>query len=40
VDDAVMEEYGEGDELEVDDWGWCGGKENLEVDGIVGEDGF
>jgi hypothetical protein len=40
VDDAVVEEGGERDELEVEDWGWCGGEKDLEVDGIVGECGF
>jgi hypothetical protein len=40
VDDAVMEEGGVGDELEVDDWGWCSGENDLEVDGVVGEGGF
>jgi hypothetical protein len=40
VDDAVVEEGGEADELEVEDRGWCGGEEDLEVGGIVGESGF
>jgi hypothetical protein len=40
VDDVVVEEGGETDELEVEDWGWCGGEEDFEVDGIVGEGGF
>jgi hypothetical protein len=40
VNDTVVEEGGEADELEVEYWGWCGGKEDLEVGGIVGECGF
>jgi hypothetical protein len=40
VDDLVVEEGGETDELEVEDRGWCGGEENFEVDGIIGEGGF
>ena len=40
VDDAVVKEGGEGDELEVKDWGWSGGEEDLEVGGVVDEGGF
>jgi hypothetical protein len=40
VGDAVVEEGGVADELEVEDWGWCGGEEDFEVDGVVGEGGF
>jgi hypothetical protein len=40
VDDTVVEEGGEGDELEVEDWGWSSGKEDFDVGGVVGEGGF
>jgi hypothetical protein len=39
VGDAGVKECGEADELEVGDWGWCGGEEDFEVGG-VGESGF
>jgi hypothetical protein len=40
MDDAVVKEGGVADELEVENRGWCGGEEDLEVDGIIGEGGF